>query len=326
MPWRGVLSYMYSWAVRDTSVAPPKWIATASVEALDLSTMRWSGAGCMPALSDPRASHSVSVSTDGSVVAVCGSYNLGAADRTARWRWSPEGGEWASLPDLPEERQCPACVSLRDGRTLVIGGFVDDMDVYEDHGIHMMEGQPVASVLALAAGGSEWSGLAPMGQARWSAVVVVLPDGKVLVAGGLSALGQLCDTALKSAELYDPATNAWTALPDMAHERSAFTACLLPSGRVAVMGGEGADGQGRKECEAFDPVKRTWEALPEMAVAIRGPGAAPVAGGMVVAGRLTVELFDEENGQWLTLPHPMARLRDITRLVSLPASALLQAS
>ena len=127
-------------------------------------------------------------------------------------------------------------------------------------------------------------------------------------------------------ELYDPATNAWTALPNMEHERGQSSVCVLPSGRVAVVGGIGADGVSRKDCEAFDPVKRTWEALPEMAVAIRGPGAAPVAGGMVVAGRLTVELFDEENGQWLTLPHPMARLRDITRLVSLPASALLQAS
>ena len=116
----------------------------------------------------------------------------------------------------------------------------------------------------------------------------------------------------------------------MAHERFDLVVCVLPSGRVAVVGGFGADGPRThgEECEAFDPdpVKRTWEALPEMAVAIRGPGAAPVAGGMVVAGRLTVELFDEENGQWLTLPHPMARLRDITRLVSLPASALLQAS
>ena len=32
-------------AVVDRSVAPPKLLATASVEALDLSTMRWSGAG-----------------------------------------------------------------------------------------------------------------------------------------------------------------------------------------------------------------------------------------------------------------------------------------
>ena len=51
--------------VADRSVAPPKWTATASVEALDLSTMRWSGAGCMPALPDPRSYHSMSTAADG---------------------------------------------------------------------------------------------------------------------------------------------------------------------------------------------------------------------------------------------------------------------
>jgi hypothetical protein len=66
--------------VVDRSVAPPKWgAATASVESLDLSTMRWSAAGCMPSLPDPRAYHSVSWSADGRVV-VCGGYNMGGAD------------------------------------------------------------------------------------------------------------------------------------------------------------------------------------------------------------------------------------------------------
>ena len=128
--------------------------------------------------------------------------------------------------------------------------------------------------------------------------------------------------ALKSAELYDPATNAWTALPDMAHERTHLGMCLLSSGRVAVMGGFGADGQPRKDCEAFDPVKRTWEVLPEMAEPRANAAAAPVVGGMVVVAREKVGLFDEESGRWLTLPHPMAQPRGATQLVSLPASAL----
>jgi hypothetical protein len=38
--------------LRDSSVAPPKDVTTASVESLDLSTMRWSAAGCMLKASD----------------------------------------------------------------------------------------------------------------------------------------------------------------------------------------------------------------------------------------------------------------------------------
>eukprot|EP01046_Picozoa_sp_COSAG06_P030499 COSAG06_NODE_2900_length_6114_cov_1.782024_2_plen_204_part_00 len=65
--------------VRDRSVVPPKWVAMSSVESLDLSTMRWSTAGCMPSLPDPRAWHSVSCSADGRVV-VCGGHNSGGLD------------------------------------------------------------------------------------------------------------------------------------------------------------------------------------------------------------------------------------------------------
>ena len=59
-----------------------------------------------------------------------------------------------------------------------------------------------------------------------------------------------------------------------------------------------------------------------MAVAPGNPAAAPVPGGLVVAGRVDVVLFDEESGRWLTLLHPMAERRVVTELVSLPASAL----
>ena len=108
----------------------------------------------------------------------------------------------------------------------------------------------------------------------------------------------------------------------MEHERGQSSVCVLPSGRVAVVGGIGADGVSRKDCEAFDPVKRTWEPLPEMAAERANTAAVPVAGGIVAAGMEKVDLFDEESGRWLTLPHPMTEPRLITQLVSLPASAL----
>ena len=83
--------------VMDRSVAPPKQITTASVEVLDLSTMRWSGAGCMPTLPDPRAFHKMSLAADGSVL-VCTGYNHGAADPMLHLietavRWSSGGNE-----------------------------------------------------------------------------------------------------------------------------------------------------------------------------------------------------------------------------------------
>jgi hypothetical protein len=299
--------------VKDRSVEPPKVAATSSVESLDLSTMRWSAAGCMPSLPDPRAWHSVSCCVDGGVVVCCG-YNYGGADpmdhlSSTALQWLPGTGAWSALPGLPAWRVSAACVGLPNGRTMLIGGA--------------SAGQVVnASVLVLAADGSGWSDLPPMRAARDYPAAVVLPDGKVLVAGGQSADG--AHTALNTAELWDPTTQNWTALPPMAHKRSDAAACVLPSGRVAVVGGSGTDGVTRKDGEVFDPVKREWEPLgAEMAHKHGNISTAAVAGGLLAVGVNPPELYSEETGRWVTLPHAMAEKRCATGLVSVPAAALV---
>jgi hypothetical protein len=146
----------------------------------------------------------------------------------------------------------------------------------------MSGGQALASVLVLAADGSGWSDLSPLTTARTGPAAAILPDGKVLVAGGLSGPGD--DTRLNTTELWDPATQKWTALPPMAHKRSEAAACVLPSGRVAVVGGFGSPHCHHKDGEVYDPVKREWEPLgAEMAHAHGIIGA--VAGGLVAIGQ-----------------------------------------
>jgi hypothetical protein len=304
--------------VPDSSVVPPKYTALSSVESLDLSTMRWSAAGCMPSLPDPRGWHSVSCSADGRVV-VCGGHNHGSRDdemlhlTSTALQWLPGTAEWSALPGLPAGRDGAASVGLPDTGTMLIGGL-DDND------------QPRASVLVLAVDGSGWSDLPPLMTARAFAAAALLPDGKVLVAGGQGGEGY--DSALKTAELWDPATQKWTALPPMAHERSLAAACVLPSGRVAVVGGYGTDNVARKDGEVFDPVKREWEPLgAEMAHYHCKISAVTVAGGVLLVSvdedRDPNELYDEGSGQWFQLPHAMVKPREGTGLVSVPASALV---
>ena len=291
------------------------WAATASVESLDLSTMRWSVADCM-SLPDPRAMHSVSsCCADGRVV-VCSGYNFGGADpmhhlgRTAL-QWLPATGAWSALPDQPGD--CGAAsVLLPDGRTMLIGGY------------RSSEGQVLASVLVLVADGSGWSDLAPLMGARAVAVAALLPDGKVLVAGGQSGDG--FDSALNTAELWDPATQKWTALPPMACKRSCAAACVL-SGRVAVVGGFDPDGMICHDGEVFDPVKCEWAPLGAEMASIPDISAVTVCGGLVVVGATEDdepnELYDEQSGRWFELPHAMVEPRFGTGLVLLPAAALV---
>src|SRR5688572_11583761 len=77
-----------------------------------------------------------------------------------------------------------------------------------------------------------WRQTAPMSDARYGHTLTLLPNGKVLVAGGRTA-----STALRGAELYDPATGTWNATGSLAVGRFNHTATLLPNGKVLIAGG-----------------------------------------------------------------------------------------
>src|SRR5258705_2113445 len=67
---------------------------------------------------------------------------------------------------------------------------------------------------------------------RFLHTATLLPNGKVLVAGGRGTSGEL-----SSAELYDPASGTWSATGSLNTARSLHTATLLPNGKVLVAGG-----------------------------------------------------------------------------------------
>ncbi len=72
-----------------------------------------------------------------------------------------------------------------------------------------------------------------MGVARAVHTATLLMDGRVLVTGGVDAVGNV----LSSAEIYDPATGVWAPTGSMSTPRWGHTAALLGDGRVMVAGG-----------------------------------------------------------------------------------------
>ena len=82
-----------------------------------------------------------------------------------------------------------------------------------------------------------------MATARDYHTATLLPDGRVLVAGGFDNDKR----PLASAEVYDPSNGTWTAAGSMKVARVAHTATLLPDGRVLVAGGYNLNGAGSAE-------------------------------------------------------------------------------
>ena len=144
-----------------------------------------------------------------------------------------------------------------------------------------------------------------MTAARERHTATLLPNGKLLIAGGRASGGASSDdddlnyTALGSAEIYDPATNSFTAAPPMKSPRESHAAVLLASGRVLVGGGGNGTGTAAT-ADVYDPATNAWTATGPMRSAREGYPLTVLANGKVLAaggrnptGRLNSgELYD----------------------------------
>jgi hypothetical protein len=172
-------------------------------------------------------------------------------------------------------------------------------------------GVPIASVALGAPSGAfqsedangSWTTTGSLDTARFEHTATLLPNGMVLVAGGLDGSG----TLLASAELYDPASGSWTATGSLNVARVDQTATLLPNGLVLVAGGVIRSGY-TASAELYDPASGSWTRTGSLNVARSAHTATLLPNGMVlVAGGIgndfnlsaTAELYDPMSGRWM---------------------------
>src|SRR5258708_1426166 len=105
-----------------------------------------------------------------------------------------------------------------------------------------------ASVSASATSAGSLTPATPMLEPRSGHSATLLPDGKVLIAGGMRRNQDF----YKSAELYDPATGKFQPTGEMHERRVGHIAVLLQSGKVLVAGGWVGMG-GTDSAELYDP-------------------------------------------------------------------------
>ncbi len=130
--------------------------------------------------------------------------------------------------------------------------------------------------LALAQSPGTFSATGTMIAPRSYHTATLLPDGKVLIAGGLGPINAPYSypSPVSSAELYDPSTGTFSATGPMTTPRTYHTATLLPSGKVLIAGGltyDGVDSSGNlsthwlTSAELYEPSTGTFTPTGNMA-------------------------------------------------------------
>jgi len=131
---------------------------------------------------------------------------------------------------------------------------------------------------------------------------VLLPDGKVLLAGGQDK--NLRATA--KAELFDPTTKRWSPAANMGSPRRSFTATLLSTGMVLIAGG-GAYPPFNSTAELYNPTTNIWTITGNPNVTKRAGATATLLpnGKVLLAGGTdatkdlrSAELYDPVTGTW----------------------------
>ena len=196
-----------------------------------------------------RRNHTATLLLNGKVL-VAGGFNRNTASVVGTAElYDPATGTWTPTGSLATARDYHTATLLLNGKVLVAGGAPDAAG-YSSFSS--------AEVYDPAAG--TWATIGPMSSARQAHTATLLPDGRVLVAGGGDA-----GYFISGAEIYNPAAGDWTPTGSLVSARGIHTANLLPDGKVLAAGGNYNSFSAptivaSSSSELYDPATGTWTA------------------------------------------------------------------
>jgi hypothetical protein len=151
-----------------------------------------------------------------------------------------------------------------------------------------------------------WSNTGSMSFGRFDHTATLLPNGKVLIAGG-AHYDEILRTFVywNVAELFDPATGTFAPTGALNYVREGHTATLLPNGKVLMVGGYSSV---LPQPELYDPATSIFtptgsmgSPFPQLNIVTLLPN-----GNVLVAGEGVSEMYNPSSGTFSTRESMMA--------------------
>jgi hypothetical protein len=296
-------------------------------------------------MSGPRAAHTATALQDGRVL-IAGGFGIAEGSRRSAEIYDPALGTFSPTGSMSVGRQSHSATLLPDGRVLVAGGhdpsgrrlataelFDPARGRFQPTGrMNEPRAEHSATLMAdgrvLIAGGTgpgyvflataeiydpttgTFASTSSMSVPREAATATLLDDGRVLMAGGHAGRHERIEI-YASAEVFDPADEAFHRVGDMTIARHKHDAVRLADGRVLIVGGSDEhDDLGLYDSvEAFDPATDTFSAvglLQDARYKMRDTTLLLADGRVLVCcGADHAETFDPATGSFVELPGSM---------------------
>jgi len=236
---------------------------------------------------------------DGKVF-VCGGQDSNSRPKGACGIFDPRALQFEGVGDLATARAFHAATLVNDYQVLIVGGYGYAPGASAQAALDSME-------LFDTNAGRSGRIRTTLQQARYAHCSVKLPDGRVLILGGTQSDKQ---NWLQSTEIFDPNGATIVAGPALGLGRSGAVTAVLPSGRIAVFGGN----YNARAVEIYRPDSGTFELAPILMLSPRWTGftATPLESGavLIVGGRVnngsetlqSAEIFEEVETEAASAP------------------------
>lgn len=175
------------------------------------------------AMVTPRRFHKVARLKDGRGLLIGGMDNASAYTSGAEI-YDPATGTFSAAGALPTPRLGMAVNALGDGRVIVIGGNEQTETGTVFDTVHFFD--PATTT---------WSSGPKIASPRLAPATALMPDGKLLLAGGISY-----DAPLTDAHIFDPTLNRWFPAGSLSDPRGDFPIVRVGTKFLAIGGYNGA--------------------------------------------------------------------------------------